>query len=62
MASEPLDIEIDTAKFIQCLLGAFYHKPSRLGYPAGNKAPFHKYDPDNRPVLLSVFNIGMRPY
>ena len=48
MASELLDIKIDMAKFIQYLLKAFYYKPSRLGYPAENKVPFHKYNPDNR--------------
>ncbi|OCK95949.1 uncharacterized protein K441DRAFT_63050 [Cenococcum geophilum 1.58] len=58
MASKPLDIEIDTAKFIQCLLGAFYHKPSRLGYPAGKEAPFHKYDPDDR--LFQVVTVDGR--
>ncbi|XTI89225.1 hypothetical protein V2W45_1401204 [Cenococcum geophilum] len=34
IASELLDIQIDTA--------------NRLGYPARKEAPFHKYDPDNR--------------
>ncbi len=58
MASEPLNIKADTAKFIQCLLGAFYHKPSRLGYPAGKEAPFHKYDPDNR--LFQVVTVDGR--
>ena len=48
MANESLDIKINTTKFIQCLLKAFYYKFNRLGYPAGNKAPFHKYNPDNR--------------
>ena len=48
MASEVLDIKKDTVKFIQCLLGAFYHQPSRLGYPAGKKAPFHMEDPEDK--------------
>src|SRR5947207_7447006 len=58
MASEVLDIKTDTAKFIQCLLGAFYHKPGRLGYPAGKEAPFHDYGPDNR--LLQVVTVDGR--
>ena len=56
MASETLDIETDTAKFIKCLLGVFCHVPSKLGYPA--EAPFHEYDPDNR--LLQVVTVGGR--
>ena len=58
MASEPLDIRTDTVKFIQCLLGVFYHKPSRLGYPAGEEAPFHKHDLDNK--LLQVVTVDGR--
>jgi len=58
VASEPLDIEKETEKFIKCLLGAFCHEPSRLGYPAGKAAPFHGYDPDNR--LRQVVTVGDR--
>src|SRR5256714_3092878 len=58
VASEPLDIEKETEKFIKCLLGAFCHEPSRLGYPAGKAAPFHGYDPDNR--LRQVVTVGGR--
>jgi hypothetical protein len=58
MASQLLDIETDTVTFVRCLLGAFCHKPSRLGYPAGKDAPFHKHDPDNR--LLQVVTVDER--
>jgi hypothetical protein len=40
------------------LLGVFYHKPDRLGYPAGRYAPFHKHGPDNR--LRQVVTVGDR--
>ena len=55
IASELLNIKADTAKFIQYLLKAFYHKPSRLKYPTKKEAPFHKYDLDNR--LFQVVTI-----
>ena len=58
MVSEPLDIKVETKTFIRCLLGPFYHKPSRLGYPAGEEAPFHKHDLDNR--LLQVVTVDGR--
>jgi len=58
MASEILDIKRHTDKFIRCLLGVFRHAPSRLGYPAGKEAPFHKYGPDNR--LLQVVTVDSR--
>jgi serine/threonine protein kinase len=58
MASEILDIKTHTDKFIKCLLGVFCHAPSRLGYPAGKEAPFHKYGPDNR--LLQVVTVDSR--
>jgi hypothetical protein len=58
MASEVLDIKTDTDKFIKCLLGAFCNEPSRLGYPAGKGAPFHKSGPDNR--LLQVVTVDGR--
>ena|SRR5438270_12853316 len=58
MASELLNVEKDTAKFIRCLLGVFYHKPSRLGCPAGKEAPFHKLDLENR--LLQVVTVDGR--
>jgi serine/threonine protein kinase len=58
VASEQLDIEEETEKFIKCLLGAFCHEPSRLGYPAGKEAPFHGYGPDNR--LRQVVTVGGR--
>jgi hypothetical protein len=58
VASEALDIEKDTAKFIRCLLGAFCHEPSRLGYPAEKEAPFHRHDSDNK--LRQVVTVGGR--
>jgi serine/threonine protein kinase len=58
VASEHLDIEIETDKFIKCLLGVFCHEPSRLGYPAGKEVPFHKRGPDNK--LLQVVTVGGR--
>jgi hypothetical protein len=58
MVSEPLDIEKETETFIKCLLGAFCHEPSRLGYPAGKGAPFHEYDLDDR--LRQVVTVGDR--
>jgi Fungal protein kinase len=58
MASEILDIKRHTDKFIRCLLGVFRHAPSRLGYPAGKEAAFHKYGPDNR--LLQVVTVDSR--
>jgi len=61
MASEPIDIRTETDRFVLCLLGVFRHKPSKLGYPAGEDAPFHKHDPhdpDNK--LLQVVTVGNR--
>jgi hypothetical protein len=58
VASEALDIEKDTVKFIRCLLGAFCHEPSRLGYPAGKEAPFHRHDSDNK--LCQVVTVDGR--
>jgi hypothetical protein len=58
VASEALDIEKDTVKFIRCLLGAFCHEPSRLGYPAGKDAPFHRHDSDNK--LRQVVTVDSR--
>ena len=55
MASKPLNIKIDTAKFIQYLLRVFYHKPSRLRYPTRKEALFYKYNLDNR--LFQVVTI-----
>ena len=54
MASQPLDIKIDTATFVRCLLAVFLHKPARLGYPAGKYAPFHKHDHDDGRLLQVV--------
>ena len=56
IASKPLNIKANMAKFIQYLLKAFYHKPSRLKYPTRKEAPFHKYNPDNR--LFQVVTIN----
>jgi hypothetical protein len=56
VASKALDIEKGTVKFIWCLLGAFRHEPSRLGYPAGKEAPFHRHDSDNE--LHQVVTVG----
>jgi serine/threonine protein kinase len=58
VASEPLDIKTKTDTFIQCVLGVFCHEPSRLGYPAGDEAPFHTRGPDNR--LRQVVTVGDR--
>jgi len=59
VVSEPLDIKNDTAKFIRCLLGVFYHKPSRLGYPAGETAPTQLIDPEDG-TLRQVVNVKGR--
>lgn len=44
IASEKLDIRSATDKFVRCLLGAFCHEPSKLGYPVGPDSPCHGMD------------------
>jgi hypothetical protein len=58
MVSKILDIKTYTDKFIKCLLGVFYHAPSRLRYPAKKEALSHKYGLDNR--LLQVVTVDSR--
>jgi hypothetical protein len=41
MASEVVDVVEDTATFVKCLIGAFCHRASRLGFPDGPGAPYH---------------------
>jgi hypothetical protein len=42
MVSGEVDIVRDTAIFVRCLIGAFCHRASRLGFPDGPSAPYHE--------------------
>lgn len=48
VASEEINIQQDTVKFMRYFLAAFCLAPSELGYPCGPSAPYHKKDADGQ--------------